>query len=86
MFLVVSKEIILLTPDKAAHVIKRRTLYLRPFIFFFISCAAAELLFFSISLLPFMSGTRDLHIKLIWSMFFCTFGKSLLFSEINVVT
>lgn len=73
VYLVVDKEIILINPDTTAQIVKRRTLYLRPFILYTFMSGATELLLLTISIV-FFSGFYDIHIKFIWTMVFCTIG------------
>lgn len=73
IYLVVDKEIILINPDTSAQVIKRRNLYLRPFLLYTLMSGAIELVLLIISIFCF-SGLHDIHIKFIWTMIFCTIG------------
>jgi hypothetical protein len=73
VYLVVNKEIILVSEDSPAQVIKRRNLYLRPFLLYTFMSGAIELVLFILSII-FFSGLHDLHIKFAWTMIFCTIG------------
>lgn len=73
VYLVVDKEIILINPDTSAQIIKRRNLYLRPFLLYTLMSGATELVLFLISIVVF-SGLHDVHIKFVWTMVFCTIG------------
>ncbi|KAF7593406.1 hypothetical protein BBP40_011508 [Aspergillus hancockii] len=58
--------------DKAAAA-KRRTLYLRPFILFYLNSLFAEVIFLAVGILV-MTGTRDLFYKVTWTLVFCPLG------------
>jgi hypothetical protein len=73
VYVVVDKEIILINPDTSAQIIKRRNLYLWPFLLYTLMSGATELVLFFISIVVF-SGLHDVHIKFVWTMVFCTIG------------
>ncbi|RAK75239.1 uncharacterized protein BO72DRAFT_498378 [Aspergillus fijiensis CBS 313.89] len=46
---------------------KRRTIYLRPFLLFYLSSLVAETIFLAVGVFI-MSGTRDLFYKVLWTL------------------
>jgi hypothetical protein len=57
--------------EKSAR--RRRIVYIRPFILFYINSLFAELLFLTVAILV-MSGTRDLFYKFVWTLVICPLG------------
>ena len=52
---------------------KRRTIYLRPFLLFYLNSQIAEIVFLAVGILV-MTGTRDLLYKVLWTLIFCPLG------------
>ncbi|OJJ94923.1 hypothetical protein ASPACDRAFT_64847 [Aspergillus aculeatus ATCC 16872] len=52
---------------------KRRAIYLRPFLLFYLSSLAAETIFLAVGVFI-MTGTRDLYYKVLWTLVFCPLG------------
>ncbi|CEL10560.1 hypothetical protein ASPCAL13677 [Aspergillus calidoustus] len=56
---------------KTAH--KRRIIYIRPFLLFWLSCLFIEIVFLAVGVFI-MTGTRDLFQKVMWTIVFCPLG------------
>ncbi|KJJ30567.1 hypothetical protein AFLA70_106g003781 [Aspergillus flavus AF70] len=52
---------------------KRRNIYLRPFLLFWLNSLFAEIIFLAVGLFI-MTGTRDLLYKVLWTLVFCPLG------------
>lgn len=52
---------------------KRRQLYIRPFVLFWTTSFAAEVLFLTVAVI-FFSGWRDIGYKMIWTLIICPLG------------
>jgi hypothetical protein len=52
---------------------KRRQIYLRPFILFYVSSLLAEVVFLIVAVI-FFSGWRDMGNKMLWTLVFCPLG------------
>ncbi|PYH94016.1 hypothetical protein BO71DRAFT_477103 [Aspergillus ellipticus CBS 707.79] len=52
---------------------KLRTIYLRPFLLFWLNSLFAEIIFLAVSVFI-MTGTRDLLYKVMWTLVFCPLG------------
>ncbi|ETS75467.1 hypothetical protein PFICI_12411 [Pestalotiopsis fici W106-1] len=59
-------------PDKATAE-KRRLVYLRPFILFYLNSLFAEVIFLAVGVFI-MTGARDLIYKILWTLVFCPLG------------
>jgi hypothetical protein len=57
--------------EKAAQ--KRRMVYLRPFLLFYLNSLFAEVIFLSVGVFI-MTGTKDLLYKVLWTLVFCPLG------------
>lgn len=66
-------QVIITTEDQKPLASKRRTIYLRPFLLFYLNSLVAELIFLAVGTLI-MSGTRDLFYKTMWTLVFCPLG------------
>ncbi|KAJ5278683.1 hypothetical protein N7478_004055 [Penicillium angulare] len=52
---------------------KRRKIYIRPFLLFWLSSVFAEVIFLAVGVFI-MTGTRDLFFKVMWTLVFCPLG------------
>ncbi|UDD62201.1 hypothetical protein AFCA_009529 [Aspergillus flavus] len=52
---------------------KRRNIYLRPFLLFWLNSLFAEIIFLAVGVFI-MTGTRDLLYKVLWTLVFCPLG------------
>lgn len=52
---------------------KRRNIYIRPFILFYLNSLIAEIIFLAVGVFI-MTGTRDLFYKVMWTLVFCPLG------------
>ncbi|KAL6232814.1 hypothetical protein BDW75DRAFT_232460 [Aspergillus navahoensis] len=52
---------------------KRRQVYLRPFLLFWLASLFAEIIFLAVGVFI-MTGTRDLIYKILWTLVFCPLG------------
>lgn len=52
---------------------KRRMVYLRPFLLFWLNSLIAEIIFLAVGVFI-MTGTRDLLYKVLWTLVFCPLG------------
>ncbi|KAI0174965.1 hypothetical protein BJ166DRAFT_621352 [Pestalotiopsis sp. NC0098] len=52
---------------------KRRLVYLRPFLLFYLNSLFAEVIFLAVGVFI-MTGTRDLIYKILWTLVFCPLG------------
>ena len=52
---------------------KRRTIYIRPFLVFYLNSLIAEIIFLAVGIFI-MTGTRDLFYKVMWTLVFCPLG------------
>ncbi|PIG79615.1 hypothetical protein AARAC_001481 [Aspergillus arachidicola] len=52
---------------------KRRNIYLRPFLLFWLNSLFAEIIFLAVGVFV-MTGTRDLLYKVLWTLVFCPLG------------
>jgi hypothetical protein len=52
---------------------KRRSIYLRPFLLFWLNSLIAEIIFLAVGVFI-MTGTRDLFYKVMWTLVFCPLG------------
>ncbi|BCR93100.1 uncharacterized protein AKAW2_10146A [Aspergillus luchuensis] len=52
---------------------KRRIIYIRPFLLFYLNSLIAEIIFLAVSVFI-MTGTRDLFYKVMWTLVFCPLG------------
>jgi hypothetical protein len=66
-------QMVITSEDEKAMASKRRMIYLRPFILFYVNSLFAEIIFLSVSVFI-MSGTDDLFYKTIWTLIFCPLG------------
>jgi hypothetical protein len=66
-------QIAITSEDEKARASKRRMIYLRPFILFYVNSLFAEIVFLSVGVFI-MSGTEDLLYKMIWTLVFCPLG------------
>lgn len=56
---------------KSAH--KRRIIYIRPFLLFWLNSLFAEMIFLAVGIFI-MSGTVDIFYKVMWTLVFCPLG------------
>ncbi|KAF2009027.1 hypothetical protein BU24DRAFT_437535 [Aaosphaeria arxii CBS 175.79] len=69
-----SKFQTLIVGDEDIHAArKRRAIYLRPFILFYLNSLFAEVIFLAVGVLI-MTGTKDLIYKILWTLVFCPLG------------
>lgn len=59
--------------EEKAAARKRRLIYLRPFLIFWLSSLFVEMFLLAVAVI-FMSGTRDLVHKMIWTLVLCPLG------------
>jgi hypothetical protein len=52
---------------------KRRQIYIRPFLLFWLASLLAETVFLAVGIFV-MTGTRDLVYKVLWTLVFCPLG------------
>ncbi|KAJ5965243.1 hypothetical protein N7481_011957 [Penicillium waksmanii] len=52
---------------------KRRNIYIRPFLLFWLNSLFAEIIFLAVGVFI-MTGTRDLFYKVMWTLVFCPLG------------
>lgn len=52
---------------------KRRALYIRPFVLFWVTSMLAEILFLTVAVI-FFSGWRDIGYKMLWTLIICPLG------------
>jgi len=65
---------VLITDEQDAKVAgKRRAVYLRPFLLFWLNSLFAEVIFLAVGVFI-MTGTRDLVYKVLWTLVFCPLG------------
>ena len=68
-------QVLITTEEDKIHAEKRRTLYLRPFLLFWINSFIFEVTMLIVSIFAF-SGLRDMFPKLMWTIFFCPLGMA----------
>jgi hypothetical protein len=73
VYLIVTKQVILDLPDEVAAVVKRRTLYMRPFFVYYIICFMTELLFL-VNSYVFFDDDHPLYRKCMWTLVICSLG------------
>ncbi|PVH90610.1 hypothetical protein DM02DRAFT_547473 [Periconia macrospinosa] len=65
---------VLITGVDDTHIArKRRAVYLRPFLLFYLNSLLAEMIFLAVGIFI-MTGTRDLFYKVVWTLVFCPLG------------
>ncbi|EIT83382.1 hypothetical protein AO1008_03715 [Aspergillus oryzae 100-8] len=64
---------IITTADVIKAAQKRRNIYIRPFLLFWLNSLFAEIIFLAIGVFI-MTGTRDLFYKVMWTLVFCPLG------------
>lgn len=65
--------VIISSNEEEEEALKRRIIYIRPFILFWITSLLFELLFLAVAII-FFSGYRDLGTKMIWTLVLCPLG------------
>ncbi|KAL6870125.1 hypothetical protein ACO1O0_001460 [Amphichorda felina] len=66
-------QVLIASEDDKINAQKRRTLYLRPFLLFWLNSFIFEAIMLIVGITVF-SGFRDMLPKLMWTMFFCPLG------------
>ncbi|KAF7537304.1 hypothetical protein G7054_g3813 [Neopestalotiopsis clavispora] len=66
-------QVIITGESDKATAEKRRPVYLRPFLLFYLNSLFAELIFLAVGVFI-MTGTRDLMYKILWTLVFCPLG------------
>lgn len=66
-------QILITSDEDKAHAAKRRTLYLRPFLLFWLNSFIFEVTILIFSIFAF-SGFRDMFPRLMWTIVFCPLG------------
>lgn len=66
-------QVVITSDENKEAAAKRRALYVRPFVLFWLNSFIAEVVFLAVGVFIF-SGTKDIIYKMLWTLFFCPLG------------